>query len=1511
MRKLTILGLSLLLSVGAFAQAQLPQAKAQKQAASNAKTEQTFSLNVRTLGNARTRSASAETAGFVVQKNGTSRALVSSKAKSKAQSAVKTDQIFAGMIYPEELLGGGKINPSTGVFTQLYSSAGVHIIGVNSELNEIYSVEYNETSSGISPTGLRYAAYDATSGTLKRSVPITTQAEFNEMPICGAYVPEENAIYGYTSAPSPDEPYWVKVDCATFTTTRIAPSEDAPSALTYNTNTEQFIALLQYSNGSVAIATIDKATGSLGSTQTVAGVSSQYLGGFGYEPDSDSYLFNPNDDSISEIVSIDATTLAVSTVCELPDAPETGCLYVNIVKPKDPLAPQAPEFVRSTFPNGSYTGTITFTLPTQNASMEDLTGNLTYTIKAGDEVIASDTAAPGAEVSATYTAKGAGEVTFTCVASQETHISKAASETIYIGIDTPAVPTNVTLTPTTVSWDAVTTGIHNGYVDLSKLTYTVTINDQIVAENVKGTSCRTNLPVTAELQNYVAKVTASADGLTSPAGSSNDIAFGQPLNEPVSLLPTAKESNLFTLINNNNDTKKWAYDESEKAFWLSYAAKSDDYIVLPPVLISDADKFHKFSFDTWVGAMEIWGMTFTYPEKMEVWIGQEPTAEGLTTKVMSTEEFENTADDKLHPECYFQVPSAGKWYVAVKCVSEDAYLVFANNFSLEVSDIAVKGPAAVENIEAIPGAEGALKATVKFDMPTKDNLGNALTGDITATVKNDVDSKTVTGAPGSAQTVEISTVQGDNELTIQPAQGNVLGFPAVVNVYTGVEAPGAVNNMVLTASENGYGVYGKFDAPEEGKDGGYISQEGLTYALYTSVDGSQWSKLLDLGTEMEFQTTDLLPEGTEQDSYYLGIAATNVAGTGLIYYTNVVIGAPYDLPVLEDYATGSMTYQPLMLNRQGGMTQSFKSAANLNKLDPRFGEKGSAVVGQGTRDGQYGYFFLPMMSTKGASKAAFELSYFVGACQNVTVYAEAFGIERTEIFNASYLIGYPDGFQDMPIELPAQFQNKDWVKITIRCDFSAAKKYFIWNGYKLINMVQKDMVALDVQAPKKVATGTDYQVTVDVANYGLSSASAYSVELYADGEKVAEKEGAELASYAQGQVVFDRLMSPIATEPIEYYAMVVQNGDANEVNNQTAVVTVDPKQSTLPGATELTAANSENSVALTWNEPDLTAVTPDPVTDDFEDADAFAAEYGDWVFVDVDNSEVGGIQGTDIPGITPGTTKGSFWIWDHSQLGNQTFEAHSGTKYLFSLFRYDDGQADDWAISPQLYGGEQTVSFWARSYSAQYPEKIEVYYSTGSTDPKDFVLVEGSKVDVVPAEWTEYMADLPEGATRFAIRSYAASSFMLMVDDVTYIPAAAFSGEISLKGYDVYRDGVKLNDAPVEKTDYADANVVEGTTYDYVVVALFEEGAGRVSNTATIKFEKEDSGLDELGAAKAIATAKNTIIVRGFAGEKVVVSSADGKVIANGEASEISSISVPAGVYVVKAGNKSVKIVVK
>ena len=1509
MRKLTMLGLSLILSVGAFAQAQLKAPYAQKQGAPNAKTEQTTSLNTKarrmssTLG-----SNTISDPGIVVMKTGVAKTLRPSKAKAPANVSITTDKIYAGVIVPSNLVGGGKLNATTGAYTPIFSSTSTnHGIGKNPNANELYTIEYNASSSGLS--SIFYRTYDATTGAVKNSKEVTSDADFNLLLQRSAYCPTDNSFYGYAIDG------WVKIDCNTFQGTLVSANDDFPLALAYNIKADKFAAIVLDDSNNLGIAPVDKATGAVGNGVALPGLNTTSYAGFAYDYSSDCYLLNIYNSGVATLYAIDANTNAVAKVCTLPDAICTGGLYVDETKPADPLAPLAPEFVRATFPNGSYTGTLTFTLPTQNNGNEDLTGMVSYTIKANDTEIASGSAAPGAEVSANYQASASGEVTFSCTASQGTHVSKPASQVIYIGNDAPAAPANVKLTPATVSWDPVTTGVHNGYIDAAKITYTVKINGNVVAEGQTATSCPTNLPVTAEIQNYVATVTATCNGITGPEGSSNDVLFGQPFNLPVSFEPDAQQAGLFTIIDNNNDKKAWTYNAPSKGapdFRITYNSRlaSDDYLILPPVIINDTKNLCEFTFNAWAGST-------SYVEKLEVWIGQENTAAGMTTKILDTTDI--TWSKAKEMKCYFQVPATGKWYVAVKAVSDkDKLRLCVNNFNLSVSDVAAKGPAAVENVTVVPGAQGALNATVKFNLPTKDNLGNALSGQVSATVETEVDYKTVTGAAGSAQSVEVMTLQGDNDITIQTMQGDVLGFPVTVSAYTGVEVPDAVSDLVMTPGNTAYSLYGKFTAPETGADGGYINKADLTYTVHQRVQiGSifgipiyDYPVILDLGKNTEFTTKDMIPEGTEQAQYVLGVAATNAAGTSDISLLGVILGKPYDMPAIEDFADTHIDLQPMMLNSKGGMTYKYLSAAGIEQINPDFATKGAAIVAQGT-DNQYGFWYPPMISTKGANKATFELQYYVGACKNVVVYAEAYGVPEEAIFNESYLMGYPEGFQTLPIELPAKFQDKDWVKISIRCDFSADKKYFVWNGYRLINLVQKDMAAIETVAPKKVATGADYDVTVDIANYGLNAATAYTVELYANGEKVAEKAGAELASFANGQVVFAQSMSPIATEPIEYYGAVVQAGDANMANNETAVVTVTPKQSTLPGATELTAANSENSVALTWNEPDLTAVTPDPKTDDFEDADAFAAEYGDWVFVDVDDSEVGGFQGTDIPGITPGTTKGSFWIWDQSQLGNDTFKAHSGDKYLFSLFRYDDGQADDWAISPQLYGGEQSVSFWARSYSADYPEKIEVYYSTGSTDPEDFVLVEGSQVDVVPAEWTEYMVDLPDGATRFAIRSCAAGSFMLMVDDVTYTPAAAFTGEISLKGYDVYRDGVKLNDAPVEKTDYADANVVEGTTYDYVVVALFEEGAGRVSNTATIKFEKEQSGLDELGAAKAIATAKNTIIVRGFAGEKVVVSSADGKVIANGEASEISSISVPAGVYVVTAGNKSVKVVVK
>ena len=171
-------------------------------------------------------------------------------------------------------------------------------------------------------------------------------------------------------------------------------------------------------------------------------------------------------------------------------------------------------------------------------------------------------------------------------------------------------------------------------------------------------------------------------------------------------------------------------------------------------------------------------------------------------------------------------------------------------------------------------------------------------------------------------------------------------------------------------------------------------------------------------------------------------------------------------------------------------------------------------------------------------------------------------------------------------------------------------------------------------------------------------------------------------------------------------------------------------------------------------------------------------------------SDVGGFQGLDLPGISG---KISFFVFDGSDF-SATFGANSGSKFLAALYRQDMGTTDDWAISPELSGDAQTITFFARSYDAQYPEKIEMLYSTGSLNPDDFIPVK--TVAKVPGDYTEdgsavkfteMSFDVPAGAKYFAIRSCATDSFMLELDDFSYVPAG--TSELTLTGYEVYQIG--------------------------------------------------------------------------------------------------------------------------
>lgn len=437
-----------------------------------------------------------------------------------------------------------------------------------------------------------------------------------------------------------------------------------------------------------------------------------------------------------------------------------------------------------------------------------------------------------------------------------------------------------------------------------------------------------------------------------------------------------------------------------------------------------------------------------------------------------------------------------------------------------------------------------------------------------------------------------------------------------------------------------------------------------------------------------------------------------------------------------------------------------------------------------------------------------------------------------------------------------------WAKVLIdMSDFAgqdiefAIGGTFISDGALLFDNIsfpeapERDLTLLSINGPDCVEAGKEFTVTAKVTNNGAQTIDNWTAVLKVDDKETVTVDGTKIAFGQVADVTFNYALSAICDDPVELTVEIECQGDVNTADNYTAEsLTVSPVMSQLPYVKKISGSTTETEVKLSWAAPDLDAI-PRVITEDFETGLPFSAEFGNWTFVDGDGSPTGGFNNVNVPNIEAGVTTGSFWIWDTSAKVAEA-QGHSGKKFLFSMYRSDDGDADDWAISPELFPDAQTISFYAASWTQFYPDIVEVWYSKGSTDLKDFVKIEGVGGEVPEGatsnnDWTRYEASLPEGSKYFALRSCATGGFMLMIDDVSFRPQRANLG-MTLEGYNIYRNGAKLNATPVADTSYTDANGTVGETYEYCVTTVFSGGESRGSKEYTALFGS--TGVDSIEA---------------------------------------------------------------
>ena len=188
---------------------------------------------------------------------------------------------------------------------------------------------------------------------------------------------------------------------------------------------------------------------------------------------------------------------------------------------------------------------------------------------------------------------------------------------------------------------------------------------------------------------------------------------------------------------------------------------------------------------------------------------------------------------------------------------------------------------------------------------------------------------------------------------------------------------------------------------------------------------------------------------------------------------------------------------------------------------------------------------------------------------------------------------------------------------------------------------------------------------------------------------------------------------------------------------------------------------------------------------------------------------------------------------------------------------------------------------------------------------KDFVKA-GSESNI-PAKWTEYKYRLPEGARHFAIHYMANDRYMFMVDDFTFEKAAR-DEKITLDGYNVYRQNDLISsiekDAKLSYTDMENDNP-ENTTYS--LTAVYAEGESEPVQAKAITTSVNGVSSDSM----QISVSGRKIIVENPAAEAITICDTAGRNIVNGNRGHVVSVDVIPGVYIVKDGTTTIKIMVK
>lgn len=1207
------------------------------------------------------------------------------------------------------------------------------------------------------------------------------------------------------------------------------------------------------------------------------------------------YWTASHEDGTTALYQVDPTTAAASLVLDF----EYDRQFVGLYLPEQSNQglPQRPTNFNVDFPNGSTTGTVSFTMPSYTMAGDQIVDDLTYTLSASGYT-RTGTAAPGETVSLTLTLQE-GAYDFSVTATNSEGTSNSVSLSQWIGQDTPGQVSDLTFTldeatnKATLTWSAPEVGANGGYIDTSSLRYDIIRypNTVMVSSYQKGTSFSETLPAD-QLAKYYYQVCAYSNNRQGEWATSNTIMAGNPLEVPYSEDFSGNGFQQYTVVDANNDGVTWYETNVQNVMYMRSASHSaDDWLITPPIKL-DPDHVYEF-------AAKISGNSVN-DERYAVAFGQGEDPETYTPIVEPTDI--SHRDYVVNLKKDVRVDEAGGYRFAIHLLSD------AGRYTATVDDIAVTvssngtAPDSVTNLKATPAARGALGAEVTFNAPTKTIMGETLSsiskielyhGDELATTFENP-------APGESLSYTFSNLEaGENTFSARAWNAEGQGAKTETSAFIGPDAPDIPLNVTLTDNFDGTATLTWQSPGEVGQNGGYVDQSALTYTVY-SISGGVVSPLQQGVTGNSYSVSDV-PTSGEQTSVVYALRAINSQGRSDITASNTILaGDPYELPFKESFAGGYATYYWSVTatgSLRFGLTQSVT-----------YDDDEGAAAFQAALAGDQSNITCGNISFRRASNPTLTFAYWAepGVDAQLTVNAWRNGSNRNILELATIdfrtLTGEA-GWRTQTIDLSA-LKSDHCDRISFVATTYDPNVPIIFDAVSITDPMPYNLIASMQDVPASVEAGKDITASVLVTNMGENPASSYTVTLYAGGKTIGTTQGAELQPGEAGLFPFTWTTSLADPDKLQIWAVVNYDKDQNRADNTTSVSYVTVTKPIYPTVTDLALRETGKWVVLSWSKPDTEAGT---VVEDFESYEPFTiTDFGDWTMVDKDGGTIYGFSN----GINIKNTDGpaAYMVFNPDSVANISVfgdgPAHSGSQYL-ACFYADPAPNDDWLISPELKGYAQTISLWARVWSTAFAygtETFEILYSTGSTDTDDFVTAGSYKVN--SETWKEFTASIPEGAKRFAVRCTSNDAFMLMIDDIIYR-----GGSYTVAGYNVYRNGELIATVGADETSYVDSGLDAGTSYDYNVTTVYTVGESAFSNTASLL---TTSVSEATAKAVKVESLRGGIAVSGAQGETVTVFAANGtQAFSALSTTDRLVISLPAGTYVVKAAGTTVKAIAR